>query len=483
MFHPKNPIRNIEVALDARPALRARLLNRPAPMAALLVAVITLLATPSKILAQRGGGAHVNQPVVCVYDCPALETLNTEDTLKNFRRSMALQATAEQRAAFAKISQYAEAAGNQLQALLKSLERDTERAAALDQAIEKARASNQNFLASFSATQKSGLQDFTRKLAKADSELDRQIKALDQIFPSAKPDSEQISSAAAALEKALAAFQGEQLALAREMSILFDAAGDDVTFSLPPVTNSITVDGENIAIPASGAVFRRSSANRSTTSATASADNSRNLFGLKFVADLSDVQQNITAILRAALNRSPRCGERIEIQQASLTPLAPDSSLAVAELHFERWVCPSGQTHGGLGSPPPTEVADGNATLEVKLTPSLEAAQLKLVSEITRVEANGMLRNSLRSGDLGTTLRDEIAASLLAALQKSADIKSTLPPVAQQTVTLQKAQFQDAGADQLNLILDGQLQFSDDQTKQFATQLKQRISAQGTAAP
>ncbi len=94
-----------------------------------------------------------------------------------------------------------------------------------------------------------------------------------------------------------------------------------------------------------------------------------------------------------------------------------------------------------------------------------------------------MLRNSLRFGDLGTTLRDEIAASLLAALQKSADIKSTLPPVAQQTVTLQEAQFQDAGADQLNLVLDGQLQFSDEQTKQFAAQLKQRLSAQGTAAP
>ncbi|HUD55321.1 MAG TPA: hypothetical protein VMR02_08845 [Terracidiphilus sp.] len=487
MFRRKNLIRNI----NADPADRCvrRTLNPIAALAASLLAAILVITTPS--LAQRGGGAHVNQSVICVYDCPSIETLNTEDTLKDFRRSMALQATAEQRAAFAKVSQYAEAAADQLHAFRKSLQPSVtslELAGhALDQAIEKARASNQNFLASFSAVQKSGLQELVKKLSKADSDLDRQIKALDQILPAAKPDSETIASAAAALDKALASFQNEQLALAREMSILFDADDAGITFSLPPVTNSLAIDGEDITIPTSGAVLRKSSATSAATSsatlATASAESARNIFSLKFVADLSDVQQNITAILRAALSRAPRCGERIDIQQASLTPLAPDSSLVVTDLHFERWVCPTGQARASLGSPSPTEVSDGNATFEVKLTPSLEAAQLNLASEITRVEATGMLRNSLRSGDLGTSLRDQIAAALVAVLQKSADVKSTLPPVAQTSATLQKAQFQDAGADQLNLVLDGQLQFSDEQTKQFAAQLKRSLSAQGTAAP
>jgi hypothetical protein len=41
-------------------------------------------------------------------------------------------------------------------------------------------------------------------------------------------------------------------------------------------------------------------------------------------------------------------------------------------------------------------------------------------------------------------------------------------------------QFQDDGADQLSLVLDGQLQFSDAQIQQFAAQLKQRLAAQGT---
>jgi hypothetical protein len=87
-----------------------------------------------------------------------------------------------------------------------------------------------------------------------------------------------------------------------------------------------------------------------------------------------------------------------------------------------------------------------------------------------------------RSGDLGFTLKEQIAASLLSALQKAAEPNSSLPPVAHDSSTLQKAQFQDAGADQLSMVLEGQLQFSDAQAQQFASQLKQRVSAQGRSA-
>src|SRR5208282_2775707 len=198
----------------------------------------------------------------------------------------------------------------------------------------------------------------------------------------------------------------------------------------------------------------------------------------------------ITGILRSQLTRSPRCGERIEIQQATLTPLAP-ASLVVANLHFERWACPLGTSQGQN----PIEVSGGDATLEVKLTPSVNQNTgvnsaglgntglgnigLVLTSEITRVEAEGFLRDLLRSGDLGVTLREEIAASVLSALEKGADLKATLPPVAQPSATIQKVLFQDDGADQMSMVLDGQLQFSDEQTQQFAAQLKQRVSAQG----
>jgi hypothetical protein len=86
----------------------------------------------------------------------------------------------------------------------------------------------------------------------------------------------------------------------------------------------------------------------------------------------------------------------------------------------------------------------------------------------------------LRSGDLGVTLREGIAESILSVLRQTAEQRNTLPPVAKESVSLQKALFQSMPGDQLNLILDGQLQFSDEQTTQFAAQLKQRQSAQET---
>ena len=352
----------------------------------------------------------------------------------------------------------------------------SDRATTLDQAIEQARASNKNFLASFSSKQKSGLKDIAKKLEKADSDLDKQLKTLDQIVQivqTSKSDGEPITSSAASLDKELASFQEEQLALGREMGILLSTDGQDLTFNLPKVTNSINIAGQPVSIQASGAVSRKS--------AGTPAENGRNLFRLKLTADLSDVQHNITGILRSALTRSPRCGERVEIQQATLTPLAP-ASLVVARVHFERWVCSPGQ-----GSP--MEVAGGDGTIEVKLSPSVgqqsveQSAGLSLVSEITRVDAERLLRDMLRSGDLGDTLRQQIAASVLSALQKGTDLKATLPPAAQQSATLQKAQFQDAGAGQLSLLLEGQLQFSDEQTQQFAAQLNQPQSAQATPAP
>jgi len=428
-----------------------------------------LLAAPGEMLAQHGGGGPAPSGLSTGAGAPS--GVSDKDELKNFHRAMAMQATAEQRAAFAKVAQYAQAAGDQLREFRKSLQQEpastapTDRATALDQALEKARSSSQNFIASFSSVQKSGLLDTVKKLGRADSELDKQIKTLDQIVHTPKPEIEAIANSAAILDKALESFESEQLALGREMSILFDPAGEGVTFSLPMVTNSINIAGQTISIPASGVVSRNS--------ATTPGESGRNFFSLKLVAVLSDVQQNIRGILRSQVTRSPRCGERIEVQQASFTPLIP-AGLVVADLHIERWVCSPGQQS-------PVEVADGDATIGVKLTPSLEAnGGLVLASELTRVQADGLLRNLLRSGDLGVTLREDIAASVLSALQKGADLKTALPPVAQQSATLQKAQFQDDGANQLSLVLDGQLQFSDEQTQQFAAQLKQRLAAQGT---
>src|SRR5208337_2851462 len=341
-------------------------------LAALMIGIV-LLAGPTTVVAQRhggggGGGAagsgNNSRPIICLHDCPALrEGLSAEDDLKDFRRSIAVQASDEQRAAFVKILQYTQAASDRLRDFQQSLQKISvsvspvalalaDRGTALDQAIERVRAGNQNFLDSFSDAQKSGLKEITNKLAKEDSDLDKEVKTLDQVVQISKPENAQLAASATSLDKKLASFQDEQLVLGREMGILIDTESQGLTFNLPKVTNSINIAGQTLLIPASGTV------------SLISTENGHDLFSLKLAADLSDLQQNITAIVRSDVARSPRCGERIELRQATLTPLA-SASLVVADLHYERWVCPPGQAS-------PMEVADSDGVLEVKLTPSVD---------------------------------------------------------------------------------------------------------------
>ena len=306
------------------------------------------------------------------------------------------------------------------------------------------------------------MKDITKKVVKADSELEKQSETLPHIAQTAKLESEQISASAAGLDKALTAFQSEQLALGAEMGILLATNSSDLTFNLPKATASIDIGGDRpIPIAASGALSRTS------------AQSGNNQFSFKLIADLSELQPEVTAILRSQLNRSPRCGDRLEIVQATLTPSDP-AALVVANVHHERWICPSSSKENAM------EVDDSNGVVEITLTPFVEQnGALRLAGQISSVTADKSLHDLLRSGDLGVLLRDQIAAAILSPLQKAADLKAALPQVARESAILQKAQFQNAGADRLNLELEGQLNLSDEQLTQLATQLKQPLSAQG----
>ena len=439
--------------------------NGPRPLGATIIsvaAIITIL-DPATLFAQHGGGGgrgggRDSVPLICVHDCSIREGMSAEDDLKSFRRFIAVQANAEQRAAFAKVAQYTQIASDQLKDFHASLAKVSasfplsDRTTSLEQTIERARAGNQNFLTSLSSTQKSGLQDLVTRLAKADSELAKQVMAFAQIVQIPAVSSEQIGNSAASLEEKLGSFRAEQLALGREMGILPPTDKQEFAFSLSGASGAAS-------IPLSGTIMRTA------------AEDGHNVFTLKLMADISDLQENLTDLIRPRLNRSPRCGERMEIRKATLTPLSP-ASLVVTDLHYERWICPPGQAS-------PMEAVETDTSVEVKVTPSVEPnTGLHLVSEITRGDAPGLLRNSLLSGELGVTLRDQIAAAMLSALQSASDLKAELPPVARESATLQKVQFQDAGANQLNLVLEGQIQLSDDEMQQFASQLKLPQSAQ-----
>jgi len=496
--------------------------RRLVPAIALSLAAIVSLASPPRMLAQHGSGGGRSQPgansrpVICVHDCVEPHAGLGDDDDSNLERLMAVQATPDQTTSFNTILKDVQAARDRLQSFIKlpkapsasasdsaaMLDQTVEDHAVEDQAVEKIRTASQNLLASFSPIQKSGLKDVARKVETADSDLDKQRTAFDRALQAAKADSAPVAASAANLDNALASFQNQQLALGREMSIVLPSDGQDLSFILPSVKTAVDVAGRSISIPLSGATAR------------ASAADSHDQFSLRIVADFSDLQQNIAGVLRSLLTRSPRCGERLEIQHASLTPLDP-ASLVVLRLHFERWICPGGS---------PMELASSEGTVEIKLTPSIELDKidqtkidqnkieqtridqtkidqnaiaqhpvepnstqpnpsLHLASEFGRVDADGVFRESLLSGSLGDTVREQVAAALFPAMQNAANLKSTLPPVAQDSAIFRKAQFQDAGAGQLRLVLDGQLQLSGEQTKQFAAQLKQPISAKETSAP
>jgi hypothetical protein len=449
------------------------------------------------MLAQHGGGGRSqpganSKPVICVHDCIDPHSGLGDDDDRNLERLMAVQATPDQTTSFNTLLKDVQAARDRLQSFIKldqapAASAPSDPPATLDRAVEKIRISSRNFLASFSPVQKSGLKEAARKVETADSDLDKQRIAFDHTLQSTKADSPPVAASAANLDTALATFQKQQLALGREMSIVLPSDGQDLSFILPSVKTAIDIAGRSISIALSGATARASSAD------------SHDQFSLRVVADFSDLQQNITGVLRALLTLSPRCGERLEIQHASLTPLDP-ASLVVVRLHFERWICPGGS---------PMELASSEGTVEVKLTPSIEQTKIEqnkieqnkleqnktgsnliaqprsvhLASEFGRVDADGLFRESLLSGSLGDTVREQVAAGLFPAMATAANLKATLPPVAQDSATLLKAQFQDAGAGQLRLVLDGQLQLSDEQTKQFAVQLKQPMSAQQTSPP
>jgi hypothetical protein len=238
--------------------------------------------------------------------------------------------------------------------------------------------------------------------------------------------------------------------------------GQELTFKIPPVKIPVEIANQPIAITASGIISR------------VAAERGENVFRLELVGDLSDLQQNITEVLRSQLDRSERCGERIAIQNATLTPMAP-ASLVVSRLHFERWTCVK-----VFGKERPNKLVGGNGTIEVKLTPDVEEdSTLRLVADVGRIEAEGPLGELLRSGSIGAAIREKITKALLTAMQKGTNFKATLPPVAQEYAKILNAQFRDGGSGNLDVVLDGEIRISNEQIKLLANQLKERLSSQG----
>jgi hypothetical protein len=239
------------------------------------------------------------------------------------------------------------------------------------------------------------------------------------------------------------------------------AAVQNVVFKIPPLKIPLEVKDQPITITAS-AILTVSSKDRNLT-----------ILSLQLTGDLSDLQSNLTALLSSQMDKDDRCGDRVTIQNAALKPVDP-ASIAVVQLHVERWACVK-----LLGKQVAKRVLGGDAQIQIKLTPAIDtdSTELQLVPEVGEIQADGSLGELLRSGALGDALREKIRNSILSALHKGTNLGATLPQAVQGYVTIQNAEFKDAGDGRLLVVLDGEARITQEQVKLLSDQVKERLAA------
>ena len=239
------------------------------------------------------------------------------------------------------------------------------------------------------------------------------------------------------------------------------AAVQNAVFKIPPVKIPLDVKDQPITITAS-AILTVSSKDRNLT-----------ILNLQLTGDLSDLQRNLTSLLSSQMDKDDRCGDRVTIQNATLKPVDP-AGIAVVQLHVERWACVK-----LLGKQAAKRVLGGDAQIQIKLTPAIDkdSTELQLVPEVGEIQADGSLGELLRSGALGDALREKIRNSILSALHKGTNLGATLPPAVQGYVTIQNAEFKDAGDGRLLVVLDGEARLTQEQVKLLSDQVKERLAS------
>jgi hypothetical protein len=427
------------------------------------VLATVLLIYPCTLLAQRGPGGAVGGGLAGAGGLSGstgiASGLDTKDDLKGFHEVLALQATGPQIVQFKAMLKTTETVAADLRRIedlaakgeIGELGELKDSDARLKQAMEAARAANAKFLEQLSDPQKSGLKENIRRLTRIDSELVQQFRIVDGQVAAAKPALQQITASTQDLDRTLASFQGEQIEVGDEMSIAATGTDEKVTFQIRPVKSVLSFSSQPVTINTVGTISKEAELAGQST------------FRFELAADLSDLQQNITDVLRSELNKADSCGEQVAVQSAVLTPAIP-ASLAVTQLHYERWAC----FGGGMGN----EMAEGSGTIEVKLTPVVENGTLRLRPEIGRVDAEGLVGDLLRSGSLGETVRDKVAESVLAVLLQGTDYKAMLPPTAQSSVVLQRVAFKGTGAGVLSAVVEGDIAVSNDKVSSLIGELK-----------
>lgn len=195
----------------------------PRRMTTICALAILLLTAPGATLAQhRGEGGKGSQDT-------STAPPTTSKEMQDFMRLMALQASPDQAAQFQEAMKSLDAARKEAQGFLKATDgaRPSEiirRNEELLNSVDEARFDSIGFLRTFSRAQKNGLKDPVKKLQKADVELGRLRKLVDQEASGPGADRQRVAAALADLLKALEGFRAAEAALGKNMGIEVPAA-------------------------------------------------------------------------------------------------------------------------------------------------------------------------------------------------------------------------------------------------------------------
>ena len=235
------------------------------------------------------------------------------------------------------------------------------------------------------------------------------------------------------------------------------ARGADSELRIPPLPIHLDLEGRPLAVVISGTVSMAAGRGEQVLRA-----------GLN--ADLSDLQRNLTDVLKAGLDQNERCGERISVQNATLVPQAPSGTLTV-NLHVERWGCVK-----ALGREIVKKLVGGDGTVVVRLTPQVEDDDtLRMQAEVVSVDATGQLGDLLHSGQYGDALREKVRKTIVSALRKITDLKASLPPALRDMVDIRGAEFRDGGSGKLLLALTSEARLPEEQARALLDRLKSEV--------
>jgi len=157
---------------------------------------------------------------------PSANPSSSGDTeIRDFEREFALQATPDQVSQFQVLSKHTESALKQAHDFVHMIETGSkppefsDPADDLQDAVQDAHDGSREFVAKFSSQQKSAYKALTKKLAKANSDVDKQGQVFKQGAKGPNVDNQNLLPVLKKLEQALSALQAEQTDLGKTMGI------------------------------------------------------------------------------------------------------------------------------------------------------------------------------------------------------------------------------------------------------------------------